>query len=303
MLSSRFVISELLCWSSRKMNVSRNPQRKGFLALPPELRELVYALVLASYKSTTLRAYKLPYRPHWMVRYHSGIISPPLLRVCKLVYFEAKDTLLKLCGPPTMSVEQPKNSQLTSDCPGYGIGYWDHGIQGRCVPEMRPLETALPMLVGVDELKLEIATSQSMFPGYQYAEDVRLHALLRWMGAVFAVRERPLHRLVVLVTLPDRFSTLGQSPELYGILLDLRSANLIIEFRRPGTMPPPISVDMDGQPSGSWRDVEQTWVALLETTASWPRQPWRPEKYVRLLRARQWFELWEAFGEWLRGAL
>ena len=277
-------------------------QRRSILILPAELREIVYEFVLSDYKAATLRAYKLPYRPHWLIRYHSGITSPPLLRVCRLIYFEARSTMLKLLGTPTILVEQVTHFGPVERY-GFGLWYWADGIPMRRVAEMRPLENVLPMIYGGRGLRLEVRAPRSMHPAVQYAEDVRLHALLRWIGAVLAVRETPIQILTVLVRFPDRFATLRRYPELFDILLTLRSNHLVIESQPPRFKNlTPIHIDAEAQ-AGTWKDAERTWAALLKTTMHWPRQPWRPKKYFCLLLAGEWASLWESFGEWLRGEL
>lgn len=287
-----------------------DPATIGLLLPTPELREQIYALVFAPLKAATLRIYKLSRRPPWLIRYHSGITSPPLLRTSKIFYFEARATMLKLLGPPTIVVEQVDDYYEVpcGNFYGHSVNYWTFGVPAGCKPEMRPLEAVTLLLMGVRELRIEVTCPCDGFAERKYAEDVRLHALLRWMGAVFAARETALRRLIVVVNFDAWWETLEPEWELYCLLLALRSEHLIIQFQRPGKdILQPVCVDVDDQSleamGGSWEDVELAWAAVLESCAHWPERQPQPNGYLRLLWAREWCKLWDVFGKWLRGEL
>lgn len=160
---------------------SNDTMHSSLLALPRELRDQIYELVLGDLVSNALYIRKSDGDPHWKVCYNPSARVPGILLTSKLVYSEAKPYLYKSCNPPRIVIDHwysALHARIMSP----------EEIEARRGFKVRDLETILPILTTVEELNLEIKP---------HNEDNHCALLVSWIRSVLGQREIPLRKATI----------------------------------------------------------------------------------------------------------
>jgi hypothetical protein len=145
--------------------------------LPRELRDLIYEHVFADLISNPLYIRRFCADPEWKVCYNPLARVPGLLLTSKTIYSESKSCLYSSCNPPRIVIEDKRSPHLKSaKSPEEFMKQRGFAV--------RDLETIVPILTTVRELKLEIKN----------LDRTPCLLLVRWIRAVLNAREMQLHK-------------------------------------------------------------------------------------------------------------